>query len=179
MGLGPCIGDVVRSFVKVPGSGSEKSAKPTIHDLGRVSNLASTIFVPQSLPPTTKVLSQFHSSTKVCKGRKRPRNEEIQDSAPKAKVIHGDAHCKHNLKFPLKNPTDMTKATNMKAIPVKLMAVRIPNAEVQKLKEENAQLRKENEELRRQLSLFKQLIRNPLRLNSVLRRLEERAEEKN
>ena len=73
----------------------------------------------------------------------------------------------------------MTKATNMKAIPVKLMAVRIPNAEVQKLKEENAQLRKENEELRRQLSLFKQLIRNPLRLNSVLRRLEERAEEEN
>ena len=73
----------------------------------------------------------------------------------------------------------MTKATNMKAIPVKLMAVCIPNAEVQKLKEENAQLRKENEELRRQLSLFKQLIRNPLRLNSVLRRLEERAEEEN
>ena len=42
-------------------------------------------------------------------------------------------------------------------------------------REENEQLRKENETLKKQLSLFKQLIRNPQRLNSVLRRLEERA----
>ena len=51
------------------------------------------------------------------------------------------------------------------------------NAEVQKLKEENDHLRKEKETLKKQLSLFKQLIRNPHRLNSVLLRLEERTQE--
>ena len=76
--------------------------------------------------------------------------------------------------------------TPVKTINVVFLAVRIPNAEVDKLKEDNEQLRKENEKLKEdneqlrkeneklkiQLSLFKQLIRNPQRLNSVLRRLE-------
>jgi len=157
------VGDLVRSFVRVPGSGSEKSAKPAFCDLARASTLAATVSVPQNLPPATNVLTQSPSSTQISNNqeRKRPRTEDTSDSAPKAKVPHMEA----------------SAAVPVKTIPVTLMAVRIPNAEVQKLKEENEQLRKENETLKKQLSLFKQLIRNPQRLNSVLRRLEEKAQE--
>jgi len=160
------VGDLVRSFVRVPGSGSEKSAKPAFCDLARASTLAATVSVPQNLPPATNVLTQSPTATPIPNNqqRKRPRSEEKEDSsnAPKAKVPHVDAS---------------SGAVPLKTIPVTLMAVRIPNAEVQKLKEENEQLRKENETLKKQLSLFKQLIRNPQRLNSVLRRLEEKAQE--
>jgi len=157
------VGDLVRSFVRVPGSGSEKSAKPAFCDLARASTLAATVSVPQNLPPATNVLTQSPSSTQISNNqeRKRPRTEDLSDSAPKSKVPHMEA----------------SAAVPVKTIPVTLMAVRIPNAEVQKLKEENEQLRKENETLKKQLSLFKQLIRNPQRLNSVLRRLEEKAQE--
>lgn len=163
------VGDLVRSFVRVPGSGSEKSAKPAFCDLARASTLAATVSVPQNLPPATNVLTQSPSSTQNPNNqqRKRPRSEETEEvkdstSAPQAKVPHVEA-----------SPAGIP----VKTIPVTLMAVRIPNAEVQKLKEENEQLRKENETLKKQLSLFKQLIRNPQRLNSVLRRLEEKAQE--
>ena len=161
------VGDFVRSFVRVPGSGSEKSAIPAFCDLARASTLAATISVPQNLPPATNVLTQSPSSTQISHNqpRKRPRCEEAENNndsttAPKAKIPH----------------IETPQATvPVKTVPFTLVAVRrIPNTEIQKLKEENEQLRKENETLKKQLSLFKQLIRNPQRLNSVLRRLEEK-----
>ena len=162
------VGDLVRSFVRVPGSGFEKSAKPAFCDLGRASNYAATVSIPQNLPPATNVLNLSPSvQTLNNQQQKRARSEETKDSsdsssAPQAKVPHIEA--------PL-------AVTPVKTIPVTLVAVRIPNAEVQKLKEENEELRKENETLKKQLSLFKQLIRNPQRLNAVLRRLEEKSRE--
>ena len=164
------VGDLVRSFVRVPGSGSEKSAKPAFCDLARASTLAATVAVPKDFPPATNVLTQSPSSTQIPNNnqqRKRPRTEETEEvkdsiSAPQAKVPHTETP-------PASAP--------IKTIPVTLLVVHIPNAEVQKLKEENEQLRKENETLKKQLSLFKQLIRNPQRLNSVLSRLEEKAQE--
>ena len=162
------VGDLVRSFVRVPGSGSEKSAKPVFCDLAKASTLAATVSVPQNLPPATNVLTQTPTVTPLpnTQQRKRPRpeeNENSSDSSSAPKIIRIKAS---------------SATAPIKTIPVTLMAaVRIPNAEVQKLKEENEQLRKENETLKKQLSLFKQLIRNPQRLNSVLRRLEEKAQE--
>ena len=160
------IGDLVRSFVRVPGSGTEKSARPTFCDLARVSTLAGIVSVPQNLPPATNILPQspLPSHTPNNLQKKRARTEEtmaISDSTPKAKISH------------IKSPA----AIAVRTIPVTLMAVRIPNAQVQKIKEENEQVRKENETLKKQLLLFKQLIRNPQRLNLVLRRLEEKAQE--
>ncbi|CAL4182488.1 unnamed protein product [Meganyctiphanes norvegica] len=162
------VGDLVRSFVRVPGSGSEKSAKPAFCDLARASTLAATVSVPQNLPPATNVLTLLPTANSITNNqqRKRPKSEENESSesikASKAKVNH------------IVSPP---AAIPVKNIPITLMVVRIPNAEVQKLKEENVQLRKENEILKKQLSLFKQLIRNPQRLNSVLSRLEEKAQE--
>ena len=152
------VGDLVRSFVRVPGSGAERSARPALCDLARASTLAATVSVPQNLPSSTNVLTLSTSSTQNPnkQQQKRLRSKETEDnpdfnSAPMAKVPQ------------IETSQD---AIFVKTIPVTLMAVRIPNAEIQKLKE--------NETLKKQLSLFKQLIRNPQRLNAVLRRLEEK-----
>ena len=155
--------------MRVPGSGSDKTAKPAPCDLARASPLAALVSVPQNLPPATNVLTLPPSAPQILNNqqRKRPRTEEEKgnssDSSSATTVLLIEA-----------SPS----AVPIKTIPVTLMAaVRIPNAEVQKLKEGNEQLKKENETLKKQLSLFKQLIRNPHRLNSVLRRLEEKARE--
>ena len=159
------VGNVVRSFVRVPGSGSERFAGPAFCDLAKASTLAATVSVPATisvpLPPTTNVPAQS-PPIQNNQQRKRPRSKETKKakesiSAPKAKAPH------------MKPPS---AGAPVKTINVILLAVRIPNAEVEKLKEDNEQLRKENEKLKKQLSLFKQLIRNPQRLNSVLRHLE-------
>ena len=135
------VGDLVRSYVRVPESGSEKSAKPTLCDLARASTYAATVSVPQNLPPATNVLNQSPAvQTSNNQQRKRTRSEETKDSsdsssAPQAKVPHIETSL---------------AAIPVKTVPVTLMAVRISNAEVQKLEEENEQLRKENEQLRKE-----------------------------
>ena len=157
--------DIVRSFVRVPGSGDEKSARPALCDLARASTMAASISVPQNLPRTTIIRTQTPSVTPIHNNqqRKRPTSEERSITGITPKVIRIEAS---------------SAAVPIKTIPVTLTAaVRIPNAEVQNLKEENEQLRKENDTLKKHLSLFKQLIRNPQRLNRVLRRLEEKAQE--
>ena len=159
------VGGIVRSFVRVPGSGDEKSATPALCDLARASTMAASISVPQNLPRTTIVLTKTPSETPIHNNqqRKRPRPEERSITGITPKVIRIEAS---------------SAAVPSKTIPVTLMtAVRITNAEVQKLKEENEKLRKENDTLKKHLSLFKQLIRNPQRFNRVLCRLEEKAQE--
>ncbi|XP_068210619.1 uncharacterized protein [Palaemon carinicauda] len=43
-------GQLVRSLVRIPGSGLDRQAEPTILDLSKVSPLASTVPVPRSVP---------------------------------------------------------------------------------------------------------------------------------
>ena len=50
----------------------------------------------------------------------------------------------------------------------------VPVVNISQLKKDNDQLRQENLNLRKQVSLFKQLFRNPERLKSVLAKLNER-----
>ena len=163
------VGDLVRSFVRIPGSGSEKSAKPVFCDLARASTLAATIPNPYNLPPATNVLRQSPSSFEIPNNQrqKRLRSEENKD------ISHLNPVSKAKIGRTESKPAYIP----VKTIPVTLMAVRISNAEVQKLKEENEQLQKENTTFKKQISIFKQLIKSPQRLNSVLRRLEEKAQE--
>ncbi|XP_027214724.2 uncharacterized protein [Penaeus vannamei] len=44
-------GELVRSLVRIPGSGHDRSAGSTCLDLARVSTLAASVPVPQTLPP--------------------------------------------------------------------------------------------------------------------------------
>ena len=165
------VGDIIRSFVRVPGSGSERSANPVLCDLARASTLAATVPIPQNPPPATHVLTQIpcpYSNTQIPNNQKRKR-----DKIEEKENIH-----KANVAPKVICIETSTETIPIKTIPVTLMAaVRIPNVDVLKLKNENKQLRMENENLRKQLSLFKQLIRNPERLQRVLRRLEKKTQE--
>ena len=156
-------GDLVRSFLRIPGSGSDKLAKPNIYDLGSVSPLAATVPIPQNLPPATNVLTPSPTSTINPPNQqlKRPKTPETADTH--SQPITKKAKPLHQPKEP--SPT-ITKVT--------MMAIRIPNAEVQTLRQQNIQLQQENENLKKQLLLFKQLIRHPERLNAVLVRLDEK-----
>lgn len=50
--VGPAdTGELVRSLVRIPGSGYDKSAGSACLDLARVSTLAASVPVPQTLPP--------------------------------------------------------------------------------------------------------------------------------
>ena len=162
------VGDIIRSFVRVPGSGSERSANPVLCDLARASTLAATVPQPQNLPPATNVLTPIPLLTQIPNNQKRKR-----DKIEEKENIH-----KTNVAPKVICIETSTETIPIKTIPVTLMAaVRIPNVDVLKLKNENKQLRMENENLRKQLSLFKQLIRNPERLQRVLRRLEKKTQE--
>lgn len=58
-------GDLVRSLVRVPGSGSDRTAGSECLDLARASSLAASVPVPQSLPPalaTPRVVQRPHAS---------------------------------------------------------------------------------------------------------------------
>ena len=138
------VGDLVRSFVRVPGSESKKSAKATFCDLGRASTLAATVLIPQNLLPPTNDLTHTPSATQDPSNQHRKRPKPVGKENP-AKVTRIEA-----------SPADIP----IKTIPVTFTAaIHIPSAKVQKLKEENEILRKENEILKKQLSLFKHLIR--------------------
>lgn len=159
------IGEIIKSYVRVPNSGLDKGAKPALCDLGRSSTLASTVFVPQNLPPTTNVVMLTQATTPVSVNRVQKRciseekgNGNNSSSAPKIIRIQASS-----------------VMTPIKTIPIAFTAgVGIPNINVWQLTVENEKLRKENELLKKQISLFKRLIRNPVRLNSVLKLLEER-----
>ena len=74
--------------------------------------------------------------------------------------------------------TTKPSPSSLKIVPVTIQ-VAIPTQivtelELVQLKKEIQQLKLENNDLKRQLSLFKQLIKNPNRLGSVLSRLKER-----
>ena len=152
------------SLVRIPGSGSENTAKPTIYNLGRVSIAANAIPIPRGFPTPTNI---FRPPAPYNQRPKRANLSEVsedQSTTPRAKAPR-------ILKIKNNNIT--------KIAPVTLLAVRIPNKEIQELKEENERLKKENDSIKKQLVLFKQLIRNPARLNSVLRRLEIKAQQDN
>ena len=69
--------------------------------------------------------------------------------------------------------TQSTIYTSIKSFsPNKIIIVPVVN--ISQLKKDNDQLRQENLNLRKQVSLFKQLFRNPERLKSVLAKLNER-----
>lgn len=62
-------GELVRSLVRIPGSGYDKSAGSSCLDLARVSTLAASVPVPQTLPPAlvSKRLAQPQSVSSQAK----------------------------------------------------------------------------------------------------------------
>ena len=182
------------AIVKVPDTGRNESARPEMINLGRYSDLAATVSIPSRPPPAANVIPiQSVSSTE-----KRKTNDP-EEGVKKLKLRTGLPRVIQVNKI-VNTTAKLPKTT--KAIPVTIMAAGgIPNNELQRVKNVNAQLkeelaqikkenerleieilrreneklRQENDDLRKQLSLIKQLIRAPERLKSVLKRLKERA----
>ena len=154
------VGDIVRSYVRIPNTGCVRSANSIICNLAKVSTLAATVEVPPTIPPATNVLTQSQVTPLPNNQGKKRNLPQARHPYPAIKVA----------RLEVTSPSAPIKST-----PVTLLtAVRIPNSEIKKIKEENEKLKKENDTLRKNNILFKQLIRNPQRLKSVLLRLDQK-----
>ncbi|KAK7068133.1 hypothetical protein SK128_024287 [Halocaridina rubra] len=181
-------GALVRSLVRVPGSGSDRNAGSDCLDLARVSTLAAAIPVPKTLPAAL-------ASAKAPPKPLESRNEKlIGKTAP----VSGDGDRKRSLES---SPVSMTKRTRLVYMtpeqvmnnanrivtmstasgPVLFMPLQAPSpstsqpsvseATITQLVQERNNLMQENQMLQRQLLLFQQLFKDKKRLGSVVKRL--------
>lgn len=65
------IGEPVRSFVLVPGTGKEKNTQPSCLDLARISTIAG------SVPPVSRTSTV--AVPPVCKHKSRPPDQEVKE----------------------------------------------------------------------------------------------------
>jgi len=214
---------IFKSYVRLPGSGSDKKAEISFCDLSRGSSLAASIVVPQPVCKpkcmTAKVASKTVISAPYMK-RSRTEDETVDATelnkrrcldntnenvtrstvpvesvciTPQElsnnelnKTLHKVCTNQNNERTSSENTPKLVtvpavSTTNISNEPVKeiqtptLFFIPSNTEDMEKLREENIQLKSENALLQKQLSLFKQLIRNPQRLEAVLQRLNERA----
>ncbi|XP_066948203.1 uncharacterized protein [Macrobrachium rosenbergii] len=184
-------GDLVRSLVRVPGSGSNRAAGSECLDLGRASSLAASVPVPTTLPPalaTPKVVRQTPPSVDKLgsqvgveagilpakpEDRKRQRSEELPGSDSEASVP------KRPRIFALTQASPVVSAQAGQFVVVSLQpqtssppSINFSGAaSLSQLIKERDNLRKENQELQKRLSLFHQLFKDKRRLTSVVKRL--------
>ncbi|CAL4077061.1 unnamed protein product [Meganyctiphanes norvegica] len=189
-------GRAVRSYVGIPDTGCNRRCYGPAHvlDLSRVSTEAARIHVPKTLKNTpgltTNVIPELSNTPKKKRrsseveyqGQRTPNVCNITNTKASISSLHnkstGDNIITSNgshisgSTVPSEKINHNISSTAVKMIPVKLIATSLlSNATTATLKSENIELRQENSNLRRQLAIFKQLIRNPERLRSVLIRL--------
>ena len=146
-----------RFYSRVPGSGYDKSVKPIILNICQnVIEVRPPANVSSSPVPNNQqnvMQEQIHRQPTNVSFSPVPNNQQNVSSSP----------VPNNQENKRPKPRETENLSILKRLSI--------------LKKENEQLKKENETLKRQVSLFKQLIRNRKRLNSVLRHLDEKAQE--
>ena len=160
---------VSRSYVRIPGSKSDINTKATLYDISRGSHLAATVSIPRNISYT----SNLPSHTSPCK---RPtfisNNEAPQSKISKFNYTSDIPRCNtpsaNSVNDLNTRSSHITTPLTAKVTPIPLMGVQASNTDLQKLILENIDLKK-------YISLFKSLIRNPIRLNLVLSRLKEKS----
>ena len=158
-------GDVARCFVRIPGSGSSRPDMSSFCDFSPISSIVFPFSTPRVLPSATNVLPILRPDESP------PTTRPLKRSPPLISTIHNSPD--HRTKIIRLGPTTR-RGTPIKILPVITKPGSSPPSDlVKSLRLENDNLKMENENLKRQLSLLKQLIRNPPRLRSVLRRLEQ------
>ncbi|CAL4075879.1 unnamed protein product [Meganyctiphanes norvegica] len=162
-------GSLIRSYVRVPGSGTDKTAKPALFDLSRVSTVVAPLPLQAgsgliAINSTQNSKTQTVNPSSSMKNPKRPKEDDEEDSFPKNKK-----QCVQNWK----PSTDITNSECGYHESRKINnVVKIEGTnELNQLLIQNHRLRQENIVLQKQVSLFKQLIKDPKRLKSVLNRL--------
>ncbi|XP_068209794.1 uncharacterized protein [Palaemon carinicauda] len=190
-------GDLVRSLVRVPGSGSNRAAGSECLDLGRASSLAASVPVPTALPPALanpKTLKQASASVSkklgsevgatagilptrptVTEDRKRQRSQESpedngESSHSKRPRVYTVSQGSHMVPVP-------TTVGSVVVVSVQPQTSSSPSvnvteaASLSQLIQERDNLRQENRELQKRLILFQQLFKDKKRLTSVVKRL--------
>lgn len=146
-------GDLVRSLVRVPGSGRDRTLSSVCCDLSKVSPFAATVAVPQALPSAIA----------------RPLEEPQQLATNlKKKIIKKENPGKHKPRLRTGQLPNLSRS--MTTAPMQQQQQLSITALTQLLQERNA-LREENLALQRRVILFQQLFRDKKRLTAVVKRL--------
>ena len=161
--------EVSKSYVRIQGGKSNINAKTRLYDISRGSQLAATISIPGSISYS----SNLPSRTLHCKRSTFiSNNESSQSKISKFNYTSDISQCNmpggnsvNNVNTRLSH---ITTSLTTKVTPVPVMGVEDSNTDLQKLILENI-------DLKRRISLFISLIKNPIRLNSVLSRLKEKS----
>lgn len=184
-------GDLVRSLVRVPGSGSNRSAGSECLDLGRASSLAASVPVPTTLPPALAmptVVGPTNSSenkklgsqvgvtagilpTKLANAehRKRQRSQETSEDGSNS------SSAKKPRIYTFHQAVSVPASGSVVLLALQPQTSSQPSVNLatslSQLIQERDNLRRENQELQNRLALFQQLFRDKKRLTSVVKRL--------
>ncbi|XP_064099909.1 uncharacterized protein LOC135210901 [Macrobrachium nipponense] len=187
------VGDLVRSLVRIPGSGHDRTMPSSCLDLAKVSVVAASVPISTTIPPAiARPLAQRETNRRGAKDREGP----VASRTEKRGNASGGENVEHP---PMKKPChvvvngrhpQLVMGTSAVVIgtPVQLMfhsGQQIqPQAPVQigasagsstpsvsQLLQEVSSLQAENVSLNERLSLFHQLFKDKKRLASVLLRL--------
>lgn len=194
-------GDLVRSLVRVPGSGRDRTMASVCCDLSNVSSYAATVPVPQALPPAIarplvepqqpeinprengsdpKDLTSTHK-------RARPQPSEISrgiNSVPQIDVSRDNRSSLPTLKrlrvvylTPQQvgqrtgQPPNLSLTMSIVQMQPQQQQQQLSTIDIAQLLQERDDLRGENLALQKRLALFQQLFRDKKRLTSVVKRL--------
>ena len=192
-------GGIVRSYVRITGSGRDRAAVAESLDLSNVSQLAASVPVPQTLPealrkpqvdlspaqankPGANTVVVHDGVVKLSESNKRPNAIPPTESAPKRtrfNVVHSPAQQVVNQQ----RKTMFVQTSDGPAIlvPVHGNQTQSPSQPQSgssvgiispgELIRERDNLRRENLHLRRRLHVFQQLFKDKNRLASVVKRL--------
>lgn len=190
------IGDPVRSFVRVPGSGSDKTAKSLCCDLARVSSVAATVPVRPVTPASTRLRSaavENKEQTAVVKKEgvqiKEEKNEaavvDSQHSAAeqrrevKCKKRHAEdsemtVHAKRG-RVSGEETSEVTPSSSKGSNPGTEGEKSAVHEKLEILEKECIELKQQNRQLQQRLSLFCKLFKDPKKLAFALKRMEVQA----
>ncbi|XP_068230875.1 uncharacterized protein [Palaemon carinicauda] len=189
-------GDLVRSLVRVPHSGQDRTLASVCLDLGKVSTIAGSVPVPTSLPPVlarplqprqlnrTETKVKLEPSPSGATSQHLKKEEHLKRSNGSAhdenrhpkrpRVVTGQCLMVIATTGPLlvhagqENQPQLSIQVNAPAGPVE---VNEGTPSVSQLRQELSSLQSENASLNERIRLFQQLFRDKKKLTSVLHRL--------
>lgn len=187
------VGKPVRSYVLIPGTGSNKDAKPLCLDLASTSSVAGAVPVPSTIPQTVPVGSLAPSketnNTEEVKDDKR-KDEGASESANSGSVNHSSPcvasampqqpALRENTSgggVKRSHPEETSDEEDKGAIPreTKVMKGEVtatPSPEVEELQKKCLQLEQQNKTLERRLAMFHDLFRSKERIINFVKFLE-------
>lgn len=187
------VGKPVRSYVLIPGTGSNKDAKPLCLDLASTSSVAGAVPVPSTIPQTVPVGSL--APNKEMNDTEEKNDDRKEESGSES----GNSGGSHNLSSPsvasampqqpavpenvsrggVKRslPDETSDEEDKGAVPRETKVMKgegtaTPSPEVVELQKKCMQLEKQNKTLERRLAMFHDLFRSKERIINFVKFLE-------